>query len=149
MQLRIPAKAHVLVCDGGKALLLQNLGDEMFPNLQTAWVREASDNPRTAELGTDRPSRVFESVGNRRSAAEQPDYHARREEEFARSVAEHLHGMREEGQLTALVLIAPPKMLADLRTFSDPMLKSVTIAEMNKDLTKLTAYQIEQYLTAA
>ena len=47
----------VVVCDGKKALVLENAGDEKFLNLRT---REALDHPdaRTSELGSDAPRRV-------------------------------------------------------------------------------------------
>src|SRR5690606_327065 len=113
MNLSIPAGGHVLVCDGSKALLLENAGDAKFPNLQTTKVSEIA-NPPTREQGTDKPTRVFESVGHHRSAAEQTDFHDRREEAFAREVAGAVDRARLSGELQSLIVVAPPRMLADL-----------------------------------
>jgi protein required for attachment to host cells len=44
----------VLVCDGAKALVLENIGDEKFPNLKTKEVYQ-QDAPKTHEQGTDAP----------------------------------------------------------------------------------------------
>jgi protein required for attachment to host cells len=46
----------VIVCDGRKALILENVGDEKFPNLRT---REAFDHPdlSTHEQGVSPPGR--------------------------------------------------------------------------------------------
>ena len=60
------------VCDGKKALVLENAGDEKFLNLKTREVYEHAD-PKTSELGTDAPGRSFSSVGHGRSAVEQTD----------------------------------------------------------------------------
>ena len=51
----------VLVCDGTKALVLENVGDEKFPNLKTKEVFEQED-PKTHEQGTDAPGRSINSI---------------------------------------------------------------------------------------
>jgi protein required for attachment to host cells len=142
----IPAGGHVLVCDGSKALFLENAGDAKFPNLRTAHVTEIQ-NPPTREQGTDRPTRVFESVGTQRSTAEAPDFHARAEEEFARAVAASLDEFRQAGKLRSLIVVAPPRMLADLRRFLSDQTKALVTAEIDKDLTKHPVYEIEKHLT--
>ena len=63
----------VVVCDGAKALVLENAGDEKFPNLKTREVFE-QETPMTREQGTDAPGRAINSV-ERRSAMEQTDWH--------------------------------------------------------------------------
>ena len=47
----------VVVCDGAKALILENAGDAKFPNLQTRDVYEHKA-AATHELGTDKPGRT-------------------------------------------------------------------------------------------
>ncbi len=71
----------VVVCDGKKALVLENIGDEKFLNLKTREVYEQPD-PKTHELGTDAPGRAFNSVGIARSAVEQTDWHDQEEQRF-------------------------------------------------------------------
>ncbi len=70
--LKITQGEWVVVCDGAKALLLENVGDEKFANLKTQKVYEQED-PKTHELGTDAPGRAFSSVGTARSSMEQTD----------------------------------------------------------------------------
>lgn len=77
------------MCDGRKALILENLGDEMFPNLHTREAREQA-NPSTAAQGTDASGRLHASVGGARSSAEQTDWHDEAERTFLRSLAERL-----------------------------------------------------------
>ena len=62
----------VIVGDGKKALVLENIGDEKFLNLKTREVHEHPDL-KTRELGTDAPGRAFNSVGAGRSAMEPTD----------------------------------------------------------------------------
>ena len=42
-KIKIGTGDWIVVCDGRKALILENLGDRMFPNLRTKEVREQSD----------------------------------------------------------------------------------------------------------
>jgi len=49
----------------------------------------------------------------------------------------------------ALVIVAPPKTLADLREAFHADVKARVIAEINKDLTKHPVSEIETHLTAA
>ena len=47
----------VVVCDGRKALILENIGDAKYPKLHTKEVSEHTE-PRTSEQGTDRPGKT-------------------------------------------------------------------------------------------
>ena len=57
----------VVVCDGAKALVLENTGDAKFPNLKTVEVFEQKDLP-THLLGADKPGRTHSSAGPGSSA---------------------------------------------------------------------------------
>src|SRR5207244_8595266 len=76
----------VVVCDGAKALVLENVGNANVPNLMTKEVYEQED-PKTHELGTDAPGRAFNSVGEIRSAMEQTDLHDQAERGFLEELA--------------------------------------------------------------
>ena len=47
---------------------------------------------------------------------------------------------------TALIVVAPPRTLADLRNAFHPDVKACIIAEINKDLTKHSLIEIEKHL---
>jgi protein required for attachment to host cells len=144
-KLKIPHDACVLVGDGRKALLLRNNGDELHPNLQLERLLEAAENPPTRLQGTDRPARAV--MGGRRSAIEQTDWHARAETQFASDMASALEDVCNRRKVPAIVIVAPPRALADLRSaLPDPLHRLVT-TEIDKDLTKLTVYEIERHLT--
>ena len=68
-KLKIEQGDWIVVCDGKKALVMENVGDEKFLNLKTREVFEHSD-PKTREMGTDAPGRSFNSVGHSRGAME-------------------------------------------------------------------------------
>src|SRR5204863_5897553 len=63
--LKIHNGEWVVVCDGGKALILENAGDAVFPDLRTREIYE----PKPAanhQADNDEPGRVFASTGSRR-----------------------------------------------------------------------------------
>jgi protein required for attachment to host cells len=142
-KLKIPHNAFVFVGDGRKALFLRNDGNKKFPNLRTEKVFE-DENPATREQGTDRPGRVMEM--DRRSAVEPTDWHAIEEHRFARKVAAAMEQVIRAGKVKALVVVAPPKTLADLRNAFHADVKACVIAEINKDLTNHTVSEIEKHL---
>jgi protein required for attachment to host cells len=55
-KIKINSGDWVIVCDGRKALILENIGDAQDPNLHAREVREHTES-RTSEQGTDRPAR--------------------------------------------------------------------------------------------
>src|SRR5688500_19946939 len=93
----------VIVCDGKKALMLENAGDEKFLNLKT---RQVFDHPdaKTAEIGTDAPGRSHNSIGHGRSAMDQADYHTQEEQRFLQELAAHLDAAVKAGQIKSLVI---------------------------------------------
>lgn len=140
----IPHGGYVVVCDGGKALVLRNEGPLFKPDLRVQRVFEAPPNPPTHAQGTDRPPRV--RLGDRRSAIEQTDWHDLAERRFADEVALALNAIEP---MTALVIVAPPRTLAEMRRALPERLKRVVIAEVDKDLTKHPVEEIGRQLSEA
>jgi protein required for attachment to host cells len=146
-KLKIPHNAFVLVGDGRKALFLRNEGDEKFPNLKTERVLE-NDNPSSHEQGTDRPGHLGKAAGSgRRSAVETTDWHDINEHRFAKTVADAMERMVRERKAPALVIVAPPRTLADIRAALHADVASRVIGEINKDLTRHPVGDIEKHLT--
>ena len=146
--LRIPHNALVFVGDGSKALFLRNEGDAEILNLKTERVFTDA-NPPTHEQGTDRPGRAFSSVGSGRSSVSQTDWHKLEEHRFAGEVAAALERIVRERGVEALVVVAPPRALADLRKAFHADVKRKIVAEIDKDLTKHPIDQIEKHLANA
>ncbi len=147
-KVNIPHNAYVFVGDGRKALVLRNEGDAQFLDLKTERVF-ADKNPPTHEQGADRPGRAHSSVGPGRSSVTQTDWHDLEEHKFAHDVAAALEKVVRERKVEALIIVAPPRALADLRkAFHDDVKKKI-VAEIDKDLTKHPVYDIEKHLMNA
>ncbi len=144
-KVRIPHDAIVFVGDGRKALFLRNHGDEKYLDLKTEQVL-VDHNPPSHEQGTDRPGRAFASVGPGRSAIEPTDWHDLEEHRFARSVADSLERFVRDNKIEAVVIVAPPRALADLRHAFHDGLKKRIIAEIDKELTNQPLFEIEKHL---
>jgi len=136
----------VVVCDGAKALVLENTGDSKFPNLKTLEVFQ-HDDLATHEQGTDRPGRASSSVGGARSAVEQTDWHDQAEHSFLVKLAGHLDAAVTSGKAKSLIMVAPPRALGMIRPAYSHALKSAVRVEIDKDLVKQPVHQIEKHLT--
>jgi protein required for attachment to host cells len=145
-KLKIPHNAFVFVGDGRKALFLRNNGDEKSPNLKTEKVFE-EENPSSHEQGTERPGHISKGwQTGRRSTVEPTDWHEIQEHLFARKVAAAMEQMIRAGKVKALIVVAPPRTLAELRNAFHSDVKACVLAEINKDLTKLPIAEIEEHL---
>ena len=136
----------VIVCDGAKALVLENAGDAKFPNLKTLEVFEQK-SLATHEIGTDAPGRSHSSVGHGRSSVEQTDFHDQAEHAFLVQLAQHLDTSLGAGKTKSLIVVAPPRALGVLRSVYSHAVKNAVRAELDKDFVKLPVHQIEKQLT--
>lgn len=146
-KLKLRPGEWVVVCDGAKALVLENVGDEMFPNLKTREVYQ-QENPTTQEQGTDAPGRAFSSVGEVRSAMGQTDWHAQGERRFLEKLAARLDAAVQAGEAKSLIIAAPPRALGALRQAYSQGVRSAITAEIDKDLVKMPVHEIEKHLAA-
>jgi protein required for attachment to host cells len=144
----IPHDALVFVGDGRKALFLRNAGDETLPNLTTERVF-TDENPSTHEQGTDRPGRAFKRAGtNLRSSVETTDWHELEKERFVARVAAALERLVRAEKVKKIVIVAPPRTLAELRHAFHADVKNRIVAEIDKDLTNRPVWEIEKHLVS-
>jgi protein required for attachment to host cells len=136
----------VVVCDGAKALILENVGDAKFPNLKTRDVYEQK-SLATHEIGTDKPGRSHSSVGHGRSAVEQTDFHDLAEQAFLTELAHKLEAAVNSHQVKSLIVVAPPRALGVMRQHYGHALKGAVRAELDKDYVKMPVHEIEKHLT--
>lgn len=147
--IKIPHDGLVFVGDGRKALFLRNEGDDIYPNLRVEKVFE-DVNPPAHEQGTERPGRISKGLNSgRRGAVETVDWHVIEEHRFVQKVAAEMERVMRQRKAPALVIVAPPKTLAELRSAIHSDTRAHVIAEINKDLTRHSVGDIEQHLTAA
>jgi len=144
----IKPREWVVVCDGGKALVLENIGDTAHANLKTREAHEHRDLPTRAQ-GTDAPGRTTGSVGNMRSAMDQTDWHERAEQAFLQDLAKRLDVAVTSGAAKSLIIAAPPRALGILRAAYTPALREAVRAEVDKDLVGMPIGEIEKRLMAA
>ena len=136
----------VVVCDGAKALVLENDGDIRAPNLKTVQVFEQKDLA-THMIGTDAPGRTFNSVGSARSAVEQTDWHDQAERTFLTQLAQHLEEALASGKTKSLIIVASPRALGMIRPTYSHAVKGAVRIEVDKDLVKMPVHEIENRLT--
>ncbi|MCC7345802.1 MAG: host attachment protein [Variibacter sp.] len=145
-ELKIGKGDWVVVCDGRKALILQNTGDRQALRLQAVETLEQT-NPPTHAQGTDRPGSVYASTGTSRSSVEQTDWHDEAERQFLVDLARKLDQALAAGATRALSVVAPPRALGMLREAYTPAIKSALRGEIDKDLVKHPVHEIERHLS--
>src|SRR5476651_2143563 len=145
-ELLIQQGEWVVVCDGAKALILENTGDAKFPNLRTVEVFEQKALA-THELGSDAPGRSHSSLGHGRSSVEQTDWHDQAEQAFLMQLVKHLDASLAAGKVKSLIVVAPPRALGVLRPAYSHALRGAVRSELDKDFVKLPVYEIEKHLT--
>ena len=136
--------AWVVVCDGAKALVLENVGHAGVPKLKTHHVM-VQQNPPTHLQGVSAPGRTFGS-GGRRAAVEQTDFHSQAEENFLILFAAALERYLEEVKARELFLIAPPKALGQLRQALSAKMRKLICRELARDYCGMPVYEIERQL---
>jgi len=125
-------KALLLVCDGAKALFLRNDGTAMEPRLSVERELGSETPARTAEMGTDRPGRTTNAAGPT-SAMEQTDFHTREEEAFLLQVIAEFDAHCREKDVKQVVIAAPARALAVIRTAVSKELMGRCVGQLAKD----------------
>lgn len=158
--MQLPANSLIVVADGKRMLFFRNSGDAEFPNLAIERVRE-QDNPPDREQGSDQAGRAFTNAGGgtsgamsagahaHRSAYEETDFHQLEEDRFAADTAEILKKRALANDFDALVVVAPPKTMGELRKHYHKEVERRLAGEVTKDLTGHPVAEIEKILASA
>jgi len=109
-----------------------------------AWEAEPLDQ---YQLGRNATGMVFESKSSERHMNE-PRIDAREEiqQRFAQTIVRQLAKAKTENRFDRLVLVAPPKMLGEIRKHLDTNLSRAIMAEMPKDLTHYDSKDLADHL---
>jgi protein required for attachment to host cells len=145
MKASIAAGDWVVVCDGGKALILENAGDEKFPNLKTKEVhepREVGVNPRAAE-----PLATAQQSGSLRTGSP-GDLQDESERLFLREIAARLDRAVSQGETKGISLVVAPRALGMIRAELTPRVQAIIKSEVGKDYVRMPVHEIEKHLTA-
>jgi protein required for attachment to host cells len=134
-------------------LFLRNEGDATIPNLQVEQKVIDKHNPDHHEQATDLAGGA---MGTRTAGAQwgagnmdEVDFHQLEEDRFAAETAALLKKRALDNDFESLIIIAPPKMLGELRKHYHKEVSDRLKAEIGKDLTGHTVPQIEEALLKA
>jgi len=129
----IPNGATVAVVDGEKLALFKNTGHE---GISLTALAIPPIEPGTASRG-------------HHSSGANPDNDTQAEDGFAGGVAALLNKQALEGKFDALLVIAAPKTLGELRKHWHKALEAKLVGEIAKDLAGLPTDQIAKAIDAA
>lgn len=141
-RVKLPWQSIVLVCDGRKALIFENIGDAELVNLKTVRVLE-HELAATRAMGSDRPGRVHESAGSAHSAVDQTDWHDQAETAFIKDAAKALDDAVHAKGAKDVVIAAAPRAMGVLRDALPKGVRALVRAEVPKDLVHLSTGEIE------
>ena len=144
---KLHADPLVVVCDGRKAMILEDSGDFGSPDLRMREVLEHAEFP-TRTIGASAPGRVYQSIGLSRSSVAQTNWHDESERRFLATLAHHL-GIAVAHDQARITVVAAPRALGMLRKAYSPALRQAISDEVGKDWVKLPIAQIEQHLRHA
>jgi protein required for attachment to host cells len=140
-----PTVTWILLADGAQAKVFAHSG----PGTGLTPVEELifeDEHLRAREIMADRPGRAYPSMGTGRSAMEYTtDPVKLREARFVKQVAEELERKYQQSAFSRLIIAAAPTALGDIRGALSDNLKEAVVAEMPKDLTKLTTPRLEKH----
>lgn len=150
--MQIPHDACVLVADGRKMLFFRNEGDATMPNLVVEDQQQQA-NPADHHQKRDADGQAsslrggnFQSGGGDLGSQ---DYHQQAEDEFAAQAAELLKQRALANAFEALIVVAPPKTLGEMRKHYHKAVSDRLTGEIAKDLTGHPVDRIEQLIVAA
>ena len=145
--MQIPHDTFVLVADGRKSLFFRNEGDADFPSLSVE-DKEVRDNPAHHEQASDTAGMSTKTVDGRGGSMEEVDFHKLEEDRFAADTAEMLMERALRNEFEALVVVAPPKTLGELRKHYHKAVEQRLLGEVPKDLVNVPVAEIEKILQA-
>jgi protein required for attachment to host cells len=130
----------VMVMDGTKALILRNVTDGQDPNLEV--VRKDENDALDSKAVSTTDARPSEDTTPRKPTAD--DYHNTTEAGFVDEMAEWLYKAAHRNRFQSLVLVAPPKVLGELRQKLHKEVANRVVGEVHKTLTGHPVDQIER-----
>src|ERR1044072_7641033 len=142
--MQIPHDSFVLVADGSKSLFFRNQGDAEFPNLAVE-EKEVDVNHAHHEQASDLAGRASNTLG---SSMEEVDFHLLEEQRFAAATAAMLKARALNNDYEALVIVAPPATLGELRKHYHKEVEKRLLAEVPKDLVNVPVAEMEEILKA-
>lgn len=144
--MKLPHATLVIVADGQRHLILENVGQAV------AWemvVRASSETTieSTGELGAERPGR-YPVAGGRRTAVEQTDWKAIDKASFSKDLAKQINEAIEKSQQMDLVLMMDAKTLGHVRQHLSAAAQKSVLKEVTGDYVHRPIEEITKALEA-
>ena len=136
--------AHGFSSGRRRALFLYNHGDPDLLDLRVIDAR-VDENPSAHDQGTAAPGRLASRLGPR-SAVETTDWHEVEKEHFAKEMAERINKAAASGELKEIVIVAPPRVLGEIRKDLSARAQATVKGELDRDLTHHPLPEIEKAL---
>jgi protein required for attachment to host cells len=135
-----------LIADGTRARIAFNDGPGR--GIKPVFDQEFQGrNLASRDIVSDRPGRTFDSGGEGRHAKEPPsDPRELEKRNFARGLTQRLDEAAHRGDFDRLVLVAPPRVLGNLRALLSAKARTKVTQEIRKDLTQITLRELEDHL---
>ncbi len=139
------AKLWYAIADGGRARFVERDENGAFRTVSSFVSTDLHQS--AADLGRDRPARVQDSAGPGRHAVEpKRDLKDAAKEDFVKLVADELATEHERGQFDQLMLVAPPRVLTELKQKLTKAIADVVVKDLQKDLTKVPDHDLTEHL---
>ncbi len=145
--MRLDTGTWVLVADGAKALILENAGDHLAPNLQVV-RKEGNEAPDNRGESTAGSRGKGHNAGSDTGPDEADQVRHMEEHDFAEAVAKELYAAAHRGRFERLVIVAPPKILGTLRKSLHKEVAGRVVGEVHKTLTGHPVHEIERIIGA-
>ncbi len=133
--MKIPKSAIIAVADGEILNLYRNDGEESAPKLTAM---------QDAAISTENKG----SGGRHQNSSANPSDSQQDEDSFAAGTAAMLNKRVLDGQIEALIIVAAPRTLGELRKHYHKALSAVLVGEIPKDLTGHSMADVEKTIAA-
>lgn len=138
-------KIWILIADGSRAKIFEKTKHDY---LSIPGSEMTGNRMLDAEALSDKPGRTYSSHANIRHSYEpKTSWHEHQKHDFAKQMSHYINKAHEKKEFEHLIIIAPSKVLGDLRNFLDKNVLSKIYSEIHKDITKLTDVQIKDFLS--
>ncbi len=139
------AKILYVIADGGRARFVERDEEGAFRTIASFVSSEIHE--RSHDLGLDRPARVKESANAARHAVQpRRDLHSAAKEDFVKHVAGEIDGEHGRKSFDKLVLVAPPRVLTELKEKLSKAMARLVADGLQKDLTKVPDHELGTHL---
>lgn len=143
-----PIKTLYVIADGGRARFVERDENGAFRTIVS--FASAEVHQRAHDLGLDRPARVKESANAARHAVEpRRDLHVAAKEDFVKHVAGEIDAEHGRKSFDKLVLVAPARVLTELKEQLSDAMAELAADSLQKDLTKVPDHDLAEHLVPA